>query len=520
MRPVREIKPQEGFQRKALETPADIAIIGGAAGGGKTFALQLEPIRHLSVSGFTSVFFRRTYAQIKLPGGLWDQSHELYPHLGGRANEGDMDWSFQTDDAPSTISMKHLQHESDIYNYQGAQIALLIFDELTHFTAKMFWYLVSRNRSTCGIKPYIRASCNPDPDSWVALFIAWWIDPITGFPIPERAGMLRYCLRHEDSYLWADSKAEIIKQVPHLHEIAEKQGVGVEDLIKSVTFIPGTINENKILLSKDPAYIANLMLLDADERSRLLDGNWKISMNKRMIADWIAVEQVFDNYSENRSNPPRYITCDAARFGRDFMVIMVWRGWEVVFICVLKQSDTFDIQKKIEWLRQKFLLPKNRVLIDQDGVGRNTVKMGGYEGFMANEKPRRDRTPTNRRGMDIKEYDNLKSQCVFRFIQQRVNTNQLRINCNGETCEIDHVYTTKIKVGSHVVDIRDLIKADLRSYRRLEEPEVTDETKKKKIEPKELQKVLLNGRSPDFGDTLFMREWFELEGKSKGLIVR
>ena len=39
--------PQPGPQRKFLATPADIAIYGGGAYGGKTMALLLEPLRHL-----------------------------------------------------------------------------------------------------------------------------------------------------------------------------------------------------------------------------------------------------------------------------------------------------------------------------------------------------------------------------------------------------------------------------------------------------------------------------------------
>jgi hypothetical protein len=51
--------------------------------------------------------------------------------------------------------------------------------------------MVSRNRSTFGVRPYIRAS-NPDADSRVGDFLAWWIDPESGLAIPERAGVLRY----------------------------------------------------------------------------------------------------------------------------------------------------------------------------------------------------------------------------------------------------------------------------------------------------------------------------------------
>ena len=59
--------------------------------------------------------------------------------------------------------MAHLEYEKDMFDWQGAQVALLIFDELTHFTEEQFWYLQSRNRSMCGIRPYTLGTCNPDP---------------------------------------------------------------------------------------------------------------------------------------------------------------------------------------------------------------------------------------------------------------------------------------------------------------------------------------------------------------------
>ena len=71
----------------------------------------------------------------------------------------------------------HLEYEQDKFGWMGAQVTFIGFDELIHFTEGQFWYLLSRNRSTCGIKPHIRATCNPDPDSFVADLVKWWIDP-------------------------------------------------------------------------------------------------------------------------------------------------------------------------------------------------------------------------------------------------------------------------------------------------------------------------------------------------------
>ena len=74
------IAAQPGRQTEFLQTSADICIYGGAAGGGKTVALLLELLRHVSrVANFTVVVFRRTTPQITNPGGLWDESQNFYP---------------------------------------------------------------------------------------------------------------------------------------------------------------------------------------------------------------------------------------------------------------------------------------------------------------------------------------------------------------------------------------------------------------------------------------------------------
>ena len=124
--------------------------------------------------------------------------------------------------------------------------------------------MMSRNRSDADIKPYIRATCNPDADSWVADFIAWWINPDTGYPIPERSGKIRYLVRINDELIWADARKDLIDR-----------GIDADE-IKSVTFIASTLQDNQILMKRDPGYLANLKALPLVERERLLYGNWKI----------------------------------------------------------------------------------------------------------------------------------------------------------------------------------------------------------------------------------------------------
>lgn len=270
-----KIEPQPGPQVAALESDADILIYGGQAGGGKTWLLVAEPLRRVHNAGYRAVIFRRTYPQIMGQGGLWEEANGLYRPQGGIMREGDkLDATFPSG---AVVAFSHLQHEKDKYQYQGHQICHIGFDELTHFTETQFFYLMSRNRSACGIKPYIRATCNPDAGSWVATFIDWWIGE-DGFPIHERSGLLRYFIRDEsDNLHWADTKQELIDQFPDYDE----------NEILSVTFIPASLDDNPALTSKDPSYRGKLRSLPRIERARLMGGNWKISEGALIDLAWL-----------------------------------------------------------------------------------------------------------------------------------------------------------------------------------------------------------------------------------------
>jgi hypothetical protein len=201
---------------------------------------------------------------------LWDESLNFYPRFGGIPNQRGHEWRWPR---AGKIKFAHLQFDNTVYHWQGAQIALICFDELTHFTAHQFYYLLSRNRSTCGVRPYIRATCNPDADSWVADFLAWWIDQETGFPIPERAGVLRYFIRVAEKTVWADRAEELMQQMPRPQDLPP--GADPPRPI-SVTFIPAKVFDNPALLQVNPEYLAWLLSLPLLERERLLGGNWKI----------------------------------------------------------------------------------------------------------------------------------------------------------------------------------------------------------------------------------------------------
>ena len=258
-----EIRPQAGPQEQFLSTPADVAFYGGAAGGGKSFGLLLEPLRHIQrVRGYGGVIFRRVGTQITNEGGLWDTSMEIYPHVSAEPREYLNEWIFPP--YGNRIKFAHMQYEKDRLSWQGSQIPFLAFDEGTHFLRKQIFYMFTRNRSTCGVRPYLRLTYNPvppdaEPGGWIHEFVGWYIDE-QGYPIPERSGVIRWFVNVRDTLHWYESKEAAVKAWPDIPP-------------KSFTYIRSTVYDNQILLEEDPGYLANLMAADYVDQERLLRAN-------------------------------------------------------------------------------------------------------------------------------------------------------------------------------------------------------------------------------------------------------
>ena len=225
------------------------------------------------------------------------------------------------------------------------------------------------------------------------------------------------------------------------------------------------------MLKINPQYLGNLMAQDEETKSRLLHGNWKIRNDNSSLFFWEKISDTFSNYYSG--SKIKYITCDAARYGRDFCVIMAWEDWEVKHISVLKKSDVHDIVAEVEWCREKFTVSKSNTLVDADGVGADTVKQGSYKGFHGGAAP-----------VNKEKYTNLKTQCYYKTAEENVNIGNIKININNGNCRVDGQFGSRIKIGSKIEDIHDLITQDLRAIKRVGD----DIDGKKGINDKDQQK--------------------------------
>lgn len=73
--------PASEKQKMILESDAAITVIGGAAGSGKSFLLQLMALRYVDDPNTRCIMFRRTTPQLTGQGGLYETAKGIYLDL-------------------------------------------------------------------------------------------------------------------------------------------------------------------------------------------------------------------------------------------------------------------------------------------------------------------------------------------------------------------------------------------------------------------------------------------------------
>jgi len=136
------------------------ALYGGAAGGGKSDALLMAALQYVDVPGYAAMVFRRTYADLSLPGALMDRAHEWLFGTDARWNDRSHTWLFPSG---ATLTFGYIDNDRDRLRYQGSELQGVFFDELTQFTEVQYTYLFSRLRRLAGsrVPVRMRAASNP-----------------------------------------------------------------------------------------------------------------------------------------------------------------------------------------------------------------------------------------------------------------------------------------------------------------------------------------------------------------------
>ena len=223
--------PNEGPQTDFLAADEKDVLYGGAAGGGKSFAMLIDPLRHCHIKAHRALILRRSMPELR---ELIDKARELYPKAfpGAKFREVEKLWNFPSG---AKIEFGFLERDADVYRYQGQAYSWIGFDEITHLPTEFGWnYLASRLRTTDSrIKTYLRCTANPGGIG------AQWV------------------------------KKRYVEPQEHNTTFRGEDGL-------TRKFIPARLTDNPYL-AEDGEYEKMLQSLPPVQRKQLLEGNWDVA---------------------------------------------------------------------------------------------------------------------------------------------------------------------------------------------------------------------------------------------------
>lgn len=272
--------PASRAHEQFLNSDADIVYFGGAAGAGKSTCLLGAFLKFCHHPRTRGVIFRKTTKQLSNPGGLFDSAINLYKKVDPKlkVRNRDLEIIFSSG---ATLKFAYLDNASDKYNFQGAELTFIGFDEIQQLSEDNVIYLLSRLRSTTvDYKKQVFATGNPDYDSFMRHWVEFALDE-RGIPIRRSVYPVRYMIQVDGKIMWSDTK----------EELQDIYGQGDDSGIMSFQFIPGTIYDNPPLMKADPTYLSKLKNLPRVEMERLLYGSWYARPEQAGLfkRDWVSL---------------------------------------------------------------------------------------------------------------------------------------------------------------------------------------------------------------------------------------
>lgn len=486
----RFIVAQSGGQNNMLMSEADITIGGGCRGGSKTFSLLMDALYDVTAPNFRAIILRKELDDL---ADIADTSSILFDEYGTyNRSKNDMTWNF-INGGWLKFSYHNDDYQSFHDRFQGKQYAYIGVDEITQMAYNKFKYIITSNRNAFHIRNRFFGTCNPDPDSWVAKFIAWWIGE-DGLPIRERDSVMRYCFMPSDyveDVVWGDTKEEVFEKckttiMQHWNPKFERYGSPVDLMVKSVCFTEARLDENVMLMSSDPSYLANLVNQSEEQRSRDLDGNWKFKSAGDDMIKMSDIEKFYDN-AEQTGNGQRYVTCDVAFEGGDQCVFILWVGnhMQDIYVCKKDAKATVEIASA---LLQRWGVRQENFTYDVLGIGHV------MQGFFKSAVPfnAKEAVDSKYKGM----YYNINAQTAYLFA--------------------DHIKDGTYSINSELLERR----YSGKNYKNMLLSEILNQERRcirfreddqSRLIDKGAGMKKLIGRSPDFIDAMKMREIFNIK---------
>lgn len=481
----------KGSQTEAFLCESDIVIYVGVRGSGKTHLMLAKNLPHIHKPHYRSIYFRKMVRDSQTAGGIADRSNDFFKQFGKyRSSLQLMTWDFES--GAKTVFANYSAPESDFAEaVQGIEYHAAYIDEITQITEERFNAIFSNLRNTDNEKTQIFGTCNADPDSWILRLISRYIDPDTGYHIPEMNGVETYFYQWgndiSEAY-WGNTKEEVLELAePYIDEVwtDEMARYGSKlDLIQSLTVFESKMEENiHIMRSGGVKYFGKLLKGSLEMRSRYARACWK---RMELGDSLISTEDLERMYQTARQTTgKKYASMDVAGGGRDNAVIWIWDGMHITNVYSTKGKTAKALLDWTARILSREEVPQENFVYDRVGVG--FAFTGFYDlatPFVSNAAPSEESmVEFEKRKLNV--YANAKAEAVGRFVDTLVNKDN-----TGECgVSIDETVLNKVINGTTVRDILNEEKNVIR-WRS------DREGKYQIIDRKETKRIL--GRSPDY----------------------
>lgn len=399
---------EDGNQKYAIRSNADIVCFTGGTAGGKTFALYYAPIEYLAMNDNAKIVcFMRNVSDFWGSGKVADSLKKMYPLVDrsvkkqphdpiGEIIRKQEDMGMRLYNG-AEIKFQQLDNENPIVIdkiAKGLQAKKLIFDECNKFQWRTISAFFPRLRADSNGKAQIFMAQNPERECFMRKMCGkgehggGWIND-DGTVDKSMDGVVMFFFMPDGDYekaVWGRTKLEVYEKAKEDidRRIETDPYMSYEDFILSMVFFTFSVRDNKKMLAKNKGYRG--FAANSSTAKSAFDENWNYSLTDEEDDDEanlldvelssLDVERMFRPVVVPSDSvcKKRFMTMDMATTGNDNLILMYWEQWtKVGFICrdirySVKNDNKEAVLMALQF-RDKHNLQENEMMIDVQGFG-------------------------------------------------------------------------------------------------------------------------------------------------------
>ena len=397
----------DGNQKYAIRSNADIVCFTGNTGGGKSYALYYAPIEYLAMNDNAKIVcFMRNVSDFWGAGKVNDTLKKMYPLVDRSVKKQPHDPIGEIIRRQEDMGMKlyngselkfqQLDNESPIVIdkiAKGLQAKKLIFDECNKFLWRTISTFFPRLRSDSNGKAQVFLAQNPERECFMRKMCGkgehggGWIND-DGTTDKSMDGVVMYFFMPNGDYeraIWGRTKKEVYDKGKEEIDarLAIDKDMSYEDFILSMVFYTFDVRDNKKMLAKNKSYRGLAANSATAQSSYAANWNYSITDEETSVDDLVNVqlstmdvERMFRPMEMPRNSElvKRFMTVDMATTGFDNLVMKYWELYSHYgFVCKdikysIKNSNREAVMMITDF-RDRHGLNEREMILDVQGFG-------------------------------------------------------------------------------------------------------------------------------------------------------